>query len=54
VRYFAVAFVLFEVNRTLETFNGHLFSIGVVDCVVNAGGHPLADLFDWLEGGVES
>jgi hypothetical protein len=45
---------LLEVDRPLEAFDRHLFSVGKIDSVVNTGSHALADFFDSFEGGMKA
>jgi hypothetical protein len=52
--YLAITVVLREVDGSLEGFDGNLSPRGETDCIIDAGSHPLPDLFDGLEGGVET
>lgn len=52
--YLSIIVILREVDRSLEGLDGYFFSVGKVDSVIDAGGHPLADFLDGLEGGVEA
>lgn len=52
--YLAVAVVLCEVDGSFERFDSNLFASGEAECIVDAGSHTFADLFDGLESSVET